>query len=242
VPGGDSGTLVVRVVLLHVDGNLGLAHNSLGDLLGNSPVDGDGLVTVLDYGLLDSDCVGDLDGAWHLDLFVIVDDLGDGNLNLLDLVGANGHANNVGNHDGLGDHDSLVDVADGGNLDLLGDGLVNRAPGGDGAGNFDGLNVIHGVVNLLGSLAGNLDGLGVVDNLSLKSLNLLGAVRSVGLLDGVLLGLIGINSARDLLRDGNSAVMDVVIVLGKRVTVVMIVCDNGAVASRAVNRTVNLSH
>jgi len=232
---GVSGALVVGVVLLHVHGNLSLAHDGVGDLLGNSPVHGDGLVTVLSEWLLHGDGVGDLDGAGNLDLTLVVDDLGHGDLNLLDLVSADGHANGVGNHDGLGDHDDLVDVTDGRHLHLLGDSLENRAVGGDLAGNPDGLDVIHGVVNLLGCLAGNLDGLGVVNNLGLEGLDLLGAEGSVSLLHGVLLRLVSVHGRDNLLGDGNAAGVNPAVGVA---TVVVVVSNDGAVAAGVVNRTV----
>jgi len=200
-----SSTLVVGVVLLHVDGDLGLAQHGLGDLLGNSPVHSHGLVTVLSKGLLDGDSLGNLNFARDLDGVLIVHDLGDSNLNLLDLVSANGHANGVRHHDSLGHHDNLVNVADGGDLNLLGDGLINRPVGHYSARDLDGLDVIHGVLNLLSGLAGNLDGLAVVDNLRPEGFNLLGAKRGVGLLYSVLLRNVGVNSASDGLGDSDAA-------------------------------------
>jgi len=223
-----SGTLVVGVVLLHDNRDLGFAKDSVGDLLGNSPVDSDDLVTVLSNGLLNGDGLGNLDFAGDFHGALIVHNLGDSNLNLLDLVGANGHTNGVRHHDGLGDHDNLVNIADGGDLNLLGDGLVDRSVGHDGARNLDGLDVIHGVLNLLGSLAGNLDGLGVGDDLSPEGLNFLGAERGVGLLDGVLLRNIGVHGAGHLLRNSDAARMNTLATVVVAATVVVGVGNNGA--------------
>jgi hypothetical protein len=74
----------------------------LNNLLVNSPLHGDNLVTVLGNGLLDGDGLGNLDSTGDLHDALLVDNLGHGHLNLLDLVGANGDANGVGHHDGLG--------------------------------------------------------------------------------------------------------------------------------------------
>jgi len=230
-----SGSLVVGVVLLHKDGDLGLAQDRLCDLLGNSPVDSDNLVTVLSNGLLNGNGLGNLDSAGNLHGALVVNDLGDSHLNLLDLVGANGHANGVGHHDGLGDHDNLVNVTDRWDLNLLSDGLIHGPVGDDSARNFDGLNVIHGVLDLLCSLARNLDGLGVGDNLSSEGLNFFGAERSVGLLDSVLLWDVGVHSASDLLGDSDAAGGNTL------TTVVMGIGNDGAVAV-AGNRAVRLGH
>ena len=230
-----SGALMVGVVLLHENGNLGLAHDGLGDLLGNSPDNGDNLVTVLGDGLLDGDGLGNLNSAGDLHGALLVNNLGHGHLNLLDLVGANGDANGVGHHDGLGNHHDLVNIADGGDLDLLGDGLINRPVGDDGAGDFDGLDIIHGVLNLLSGLAGDLDGLRVMDNFSPEGLDFLGTERSVGLLDSVLLRNVGVNGAGDLLGDGDSAGGNAF------ATVVVGIGDDGAVSASG-NRTVWLGH
>jgi hypothetical protein len=64
-----SGVLGVGVVRLHVHGNLGFAHDGLGDILAHSFVVDDDLFTILNEGLLDGKCVGNLNASGHLIVF-----------------------------------------------------------------------------------------------------------------------------------------------------------------------------